>query len=586
MKTDQMGIKNLKIPLLIIGLIVLFSFSVNHVSAAQGTSDNLIVQSNNTKLSTIDMGSKTTAQSQNYISTYENSNKSENKKVQKLPDPQIYNGGVPVARGDYKAGYVFSSISSAIAAAKSGDTIMLEPGKTFYEHGIHINKNLNFKVFNNGHAVINGQNLGGVFTIEPGIGVNFQNIIIASGRSTNGGAILNYGYLTINGCIFTSNKANINGGANNGGAIYNKANSYVSISHSTFSYNYATNNGGVIFNYGHLSVKDSTFSSNSVSLDGGAIYNNMGYTLSITDCNFTNNKALYGGVLYNSRESPLVITGCKFTGNTAKLDGGAIQNFDSGSLSVKNSVFTSNRAYGGAAIHNTSNLNVINCTFTSNHATYGAAIDNVDTSKVYSFHIFNSRFYGNSATDGGCIFNYVAGPLCITGCNFTNNIASRDGGAIVTGGTLTVTGSSFTGNHAIYGGAIYNNNGITLTINSSNFVSNKASNIGGAIYKNGGNLGIYTSKFIGNHAINGGAVYKKSGALTVRNNTFTSNSASINGGAIYKDGGSLTVTGNTFTKNIANKYGGAIYTKNARTNISSNKFSGNQAVKSPDIFRA
>jgi predicted outer membrane repeat protein len=583
MKTNKIGIGSLKIPLLIMGAIFLFLFSVGNVSAADNTTHNTMVISNSSSVSTGEGLHKSTTLPSNTKSSVNSVNMKIN---QTLPDPQIYKDGNPVSRGGYSAGHVFRTIADAIAAAKSDDTIMLENGATFQEHGLLINKNLNFNVFNNGQATIDGQSMAGIFIVNPGITLNLQNINIKNGKATNGAAILNYGIMTITGCSFTSNYANVAGGADNGGAIYNKPNGFIGVYYTNFTSNRANSNGGAIFNYGHLSVRGCVFSDNTAPKDGGAIYNNMVNRLVVTDSTFNYNTALYGGAIYNSREGPLDVTGCSFTGNRARLDGGAIHNFDGGSLTVTSSSFTGNSAYGGAAIHNTSNLKVSGCTFTGNHATYGAAIDNVDTVKQYTFQISNSNFYNNAATDGGSIFNYVAGTLYITGCTFTGNSAARDGGAIVTGGTLTVTGSNFTSNKAVYGGAIYNNNGVSLTIKNSNFTSNRASNIGGAIYKSGGNLGVYYCKFTSNKAVNGGAIYKKYGALTVRNNNFSSNYVTNNGGAIYKDCGSLTVTGNTFTKNTANKYGGGIYTKNASTYVTSNKFVGNRAVKGVNMFKA
>ena len=74
-----------------------------------------------------------------------------------------------MARGGNPVGYIYSSIAAAITVANAGDTIMLENGATFQEHGLVINKNLNFDVFNNGHATIDGQNLGTIFIISNGV---------------------------------------------------------------------------------------------------------------------------------------------------------------------------------------------------------------------------------------------------------------------------------------------------------------------------------------------------------------------------------------------------------------------------------
>ena len=85
-------------------------------------------------------------------------------------DPQIYNGGVPVSRGIYPAGYSFTTIQDAINAAQAGDTIMLENGATFSGVGntqITISKNLNFDVLNGGTATIDGLLTNWGFYINP-----------------------------------------------------------------------------------------------------------------------------------------------------------------------------------------------------------------------------------------------------------------------------------------------------------------------------------------------------------------------------------------------------------------------------------
>ena len=70
-----------------------------------------------------------------------------------------------MSRGGHPAGYVFPSIESAINAAISGDTIMLENGSVFNETNLTITKNLAFNVFKNGQATINAQSKGQAFFI-------------------------------------------------------------------------------------------------------------------------------------------------------------------------------------------------------------------------------------------------------------------------------------------------------------------------------------------------------------------------------------------------------------------------------------
>ncbi len=212
-------------------------------------------------------------------------------------DPQIYRNGVPVARGGHPAGYVFPTIATAITAADSGDTIMLANGATFSPAagGLIITKNLNFNVFNNGQATINGLSTGlkPIFTIDPGITLNLQNIVLTHGQNS---AIWNdKGTLILTHCTFTDNNAP----NNDGGAIYNEGT--CTVTNCTFTGNTATtSNGGAIYNdIGTLKVTGSTFTGNKATGtgEGGAIYNDATATLNFNQ--IVGNTASKGNSIYN-----------------------------------------------------------------------------------------------------------------------------------------------------------------------------------------------------------------------------------------------------------------------------------------------
>lgn len=251
------------VPLLLLTLALVLSFSVNDVAAANGTS-NAIVPSHNIKVSNLGQvaNTQTTVQSKSKTNTSKTNNASKSLNSNnnpKISDPQIYNSGAPVARGGHPAGFIFPTIASAITDAQSGDTIMLENGATFFEHGLLINKNLDFNVFSNGHATIDGQNLGTVFIISKAVTAHFLNLIITNGRGVTGGGIQNDGILTVNNCIFTNNHAQ------NGGAIYNGGTvSYISTTRTSQT---------VALNGGTLTVNNCIFTGNTATQNGGAIYN-------------------------------------------------------------------------------------------------------------------------------------------------------------------------------------------------------------------------------------------------------------------------------------------------------------------------
>jgi uncharacterized repeat protein (TIGR01451 family) len=174
--------------------------------------------------------------------------------------------------------------------------------------------------------------------------------------------------------------------------------------------------------------------------------------------------------------------------------------------------------------------------------------------------VIASTLSGNSATDGGGIFNQ--GTLTVTASALNGNSAASggrsSGGGIANSGTLTVAASTFSGNSAAstisFGGAIAN--GGTLTVTASTFRGNSATGFpafGGGI-SNSGTLTVTNSTLSGNSADGftsfGGGI-SNSGTLTVNASTLSGNSADLSGGGINNDGGVLTVTNSTLSGNSA-----------------------------------
>jgi hypothetical protein len=109
--------------------------------------------------------------------------------------------------------------------------------------------------------------------------------------------------------------------------------------------------GGAILNFGTLTITGCTLSNNSAVQPpdsatygyplaaGGAIYN--GGVLTVSGCTLSNNSADLGGGIYNAGTT--TINGCTFTGNSAG-DGGGIYNYNyqASSLTVLDSIFSGN----------------------------------------------------------------------------------------------------------------------------------------------------------------------------------------------------------------------------------------------------
>ncbi|WP_225369756.1 DUF11 domain-containing protein [Methanobrevibacter arboriphilus] len=369
----------------------------------------------------------------------------------------------------------------------------------FFEYNLVIDKNLDFNVFNNGYATINGNNLGTIFIINSGVIVKLQNLIITKGQGTFGGAIYNNGTLNINNCIFRENNAQ------NGGAIYNDASINITntttvvgntipanggtvvISNTTFINNNATDNGGAIYNGGKITINNSTLTSNTATYNGG--------TLTVTNSTFRNNNAQNGGAIYN--DATIIITNSStLTTSTATHNGGV--------LTIKNSTFIGNIATNnGGAIYNGGKITINNSTLTgSTVARNGGTLS-----------INNSVIIGNIAQNGGAIYNDAAS--IVAASTLTDNTAQN-------GGTFTITHNTLAGNTATNnGGAIDNNAIINTTDNTltTNTIQNGA-----------GTLTVTNNTIVGNTAPNGNAIYNYA-EINGTNNILTTNTVQ-NGGII------------------------------------------------------
>ncbi|RPI99666.1 MAG: CSLREA domain-containing protein, partial [Chloroflexi bacterium] len=163
-----------------------------------------------------------------------------------------------------------------------------------------------------GHNInVSGNNAVRVFNIQAGAVVTMSQLSIISGLATSGGGVSNAGTLTV--------------------------------SHSAFSGNSATNRGGGIRNNGTAAVSYSTFSGNSTFHGGGGIRNNS--TLMVSNSSFSGNSAGDGGGIDNNG-GMLTISHSTFSSNSATTSGGGIHNFGSGTLNLRNTIIANSPSGG------------------------------------------------------------------------------------------------------------------------------------------------------------------------------------------------------------------------------------------------
>lgn len=256
-----------------------------------------------------------------------------------------------------------------------------------------------------------------------------------------------------------------------------------------------------------------------------------------------------GGGIWN--EGKLTVDRCTVQDNAADFTGGAI--------------------FNGFSFTQTARLTVKDCTLTGNSAGQGGAIFNaIDSDATFS----RCNFSGNSAmtrgASGGAIFN-SGDTMTLTDCILSCNSA-RIGGAVCAFGPVTIAGSTLSNNCAVTeGGAIWNSS-VLLSLTDTMVTDNDAGSNGGGIL-NEGYTWIGGSTFTGNSAPQGGAFFVWNLA-DVYNSTFTDNCA-LEGGAVFSNGvldfHESTVWGNFATD------GGGIYVARSTTTLAESTVSGNEA---------
>ena len=183
----------------------------------------------------------------------------------------------------------------------------------------------------------------------------------------------------------------------------------VSMSGLTFA-NGSNNNGGAIFNSGNLSISKSVFTGNS-SIQGGAINNQASGTVTVADSAFSGNTAsAFGGGLMSFGTA--TVTRSTFSGNTQSGEAAAVYNGGT-AMTITNTTFAGNQANnGGAALENNTNatLHVTNSTF-------------FDNSGGPNFGAFYN--IGGSSTFKGTLF--ARGPSNANNCRIFGGTVSSDG---------------------------------------------------------------------------------------------------------------------------------------------------------------
>lgn len=347
-----------------------------------------------------------------------------------------------------------------------------------------------------------------------------------------------------------------------------------------------------------------TFSGNEATGKGGAIYNDgtldkagkKGGIMTITDATFDGNKADFGGAIFNTGK--MTVNSGSFEGNTAKSAAGAIYNYAGATLTVDGVTFANNSSAKAGAINSLAGKNeattttIKNSKFNNNSAVngMGGALANSSNAENGSTEGFSGKmsltdtaFSGNTARNGGALWNGAQWTVGITGGSFDNNSAvtpadstlSAQGGAISNSGTLNISGVTFSNNKTDgLGGAIYNTRigggAGSITFNGTNtFTNNTAAGKANDIY----NAGTITVTG-GTTTLNSGLVLAEGGTVEVTGGTLDMAS----GSTLDMGNGTLTIAGGTFVADagllIKNGATDGSYAVNDANKVTDNKIVG------------
>ena len=331
-----------------------------------------------------------------------------------------------------------------------------------------------------------------IFHVDTPGALTLRNLTITGGVQSCsefafnvGGAIVNFGTLTLEGCTVSDNSAGI---------------------------------GGAIANAGDATLVNCTVSTNTAGSGGGI--DNLG-TLQLTNCTVSDNDASDGGGIYNDFGGTATLVNSSISGNSGPLWGGGITN--AGTIEIRNTTISGNSSEFGAGINNKGELTLDNSTVSDNPASdQGGGIYNLGSAQLT-----NCTISGNSATnEAGGLYN--DGEVMLNNVTMAGNTAGSDGGGIychpsntvnvkntlIADNTVTTTGPDCSGNLESYGyNLIKDQTGCTI-----NEAENPGTNITGQdpllgpLANNGGPTFTHTL-LPGSPAINAGSCTDISGNL-------------------------------------------------------------------------
>ncbi|MGD9750062.1 MAG: CSLREA domain-containing protein [Acidimicrobiia bacterium] len=467
-------------------------------------------------------------------------------------------------------------------------------------------------------ATVDAAGLDRAFEVLPGASLHAWGLTITGGLvsggadpvSGSGGGIANAGELVLDAVTLTANAAT--GPAASGGAILNTGSLH--LQHSTVAANTATRaGGGIEANGGSTTVHLSTLRDNGTGPgpgNGGALHLTGAGAVHVVGSLIEGNTATAeGGGLWNSAPGTMavrdtVVTANRAGGDAADEGGGGLFN-DGGTLEVSRSVISRNVAdgaagSGGGILNDGGLLRVDSSGLLVNEATRAGGGIEADAGRMELRQVWiDGNRTGPAPGNGGGVHITGAGDATIDGAVVTGNVAASEGGGLWNGsGTMTVRGATITGNRASGdaadngGGGLFNNGG-TLEVRASTIADNVADGVagsGGGVLNDQGTTVVDGSLLIGNTATRaGGGIEANVGVTTITATKLSGNETGANpgnGGAVHLTGaGSVDIDRSSVMGNRAAAEGGGLWNSATGTmTVTATELAGGRAPSGPDVF--
>jgi hypothetical protein len=354
-------------------------------------------------------------------------------------------------------------------------------------------------------------------------------------------------------------------------------------------------------------VRDSTFDGGrTVPAEGGHV-RAAGGSLLMQRVDFVDGSATNGGSIRLATVPDARLEDCAFDGNWAATDGGALYATSSTVVLSGGSVHGSSAGdEGGALFFGTTDATIEGGSFTWADAEDAATEGGFVRHRNGALVIRDTSFVGGRASDGGCLLTEGDTDILVEDSDFSDCVASDEGGgmrlagtggatllrttlldsvAATLGGAIRVAQGDIALTDCVLDGGTATEGGLVLTDRNltdvgGRYVAGSAETGGALRVRFTAALDVDGATFIDNEATDGegGAIACSGGGVTVRNSLFDGGNATLAGGFLFADTSDpVVVTSVSFVGGSSQASGGAIRVNGPPLDVADSRFSGNIA---------